>query len=291
MIREDVLPIITNIENNIKENETRSDVFQKLRQLSFTDFCLLMLSMPNLSYPKLSKKLPKMASIDVQKNWTGSSGIVLLKQSIDFVQTLFFNFSTIRNFDFNTDKVLDYGCGYGRLARLFYYFINEENFYAVDPWDKSIDICKQDGLTKNFFVSDYLPKSLPIENIKFDIIFSFSVFTHLSEKATFAALTTLTKYLSKGGLLVLTIRPIEYWDFNPSNLQKELIDGLKHLHKKYGFAFNPHERDRIEGDITYGDTSIRIEWIIKNFPELDIIKTDYSLNDKFQIYLFLQKKN
>ena len=69
MIREDVLPIITNIENNIKENETRSDVFQKLRQLSFTDFCLLMLSMPNLSYPKLSKKLPKMASIDVQKNW------------------------------------------------------------------------------------------------------------------------------------------------------------------------------------------------------------------------------
>ena len=42
-------------------------------------------------------------------------------------------------------SVLDFGCGYGRLARLFYYYIKQDNFYGVDPWDRSINECLDNG--------------------------------------------------------------------------------------------------------------------------------------------------
>src|SRR4029077_744564 len=45
-----------------------------------------------------------------------------------------------------------------------------------------------------------------------DLIYAFSVFTHLSERAAIMALTTLRRYVARGGLFVITIRPKEYWD-------------------------------------------------------------------------------
>lgn len=290
MFRYDAKKILNDVENNIKHNDSREIILSKLRKLSFTDFSLLLLNIPNDLYPKLSDILPNMASDKVQKQWTGLSGVELLKQSIDFVHTLVFNISTLKKIDLKKAKVLDFGCGYARIIRLLYYFINENNLYGVDPWDLSIKICNDDGLNKNIYLSEYLPNKLPFKGINFDIIYAFSVYTHLSERATVLSLNTLKNYLTKNGIIVITIRPIEYWDLNISRLSLEVVNKMKSMHIENGFTFNPHQREKIDGDITYGDTSMSLEWIEINFPDLKIIKTDYSLSDKYQTYVFLEKK-
>jgi SAM-dependent methyltransferase len=288
MLKSDVVKILSMIENELSTSSSRIDVIKKLRRLTFTDFSLFLLSMPNTNYPKISSKLPKMADDDVQRSWTGASGITLLQQSMDFLRVATFGFAEINERGLKKSKILDFGCGYGRLARLFYYFVDEEMFYGVDPWDKSLEICFNDGLTKNLYQSDWLPTSLPFANVKFDLIYAFSVFTHLSERATYAALNTLNKYLTDDGVLLITIRPPEYWDLDANAIKQHKSDFLKATHENEGFAFLAHNSEQIEGDVTYGDTSIKLEWLSEKFPHFKIVKTDYSLSDPYQLYVFLQ---
>jgi 2-polyprenyl-3-methyl-5-hydroxy-6-metoxy-1,4-benzoquinol methylase len=124
-----------------------------------------------------------------------------------------FSYTTLTNSDISMAKVLDFVCGWGRLIRLLYKLTSVDNIYGVDPWDRSIEICTNDGVKGNLALSEYVPETLPFDE-QFDLIFAFSVFTHLSEKTTYKVLSTLRNYISKDGLLVITIRPREHWGFH-----------------------------------------------------------------------------
>ena len=39
-----------------------------------------------------------------------------------------------------TARVLDFGCGWGRVIRLLYKYVPYENIFAVDPWDEPITL-------------------------------------------------------------------------------------------------------------------------------------------------------
>src|SRR5258708_6829034 len=167
-----------------------------------------------------------------------------------------------------------------------YYFKNEEKFYGVDPWDRSIEICREFGLKTNFLVSDYLPASLPVGGAKFDLIYAFSVFTHLSQRAATTSLNTLRRYIADDGMLCITIRPVEYWHHDPHTSPEQKVR-FAAAHREAGFAFNPHNREAIDGDITYGDASMTLEWLERSFPQWSIRATDRSLDDAFQRYVFM----
>ena len=135
-------------------------------------------------------------------------------------------------------------------------------------------------------MSDNLPTALPF-NGKFDLIYAFSVFTHLSERATNAALGTLQKQLSDDGLLVITIRPVEYWSFD-KNVNEVEAEQLMSLHNRAGFAFRPHIN---RADVTFGDTSLSLEYIQRNFPALRVAKIERTQLDPYQLLVFLKFKN
>jgi hypothetical protein len=159
-------------------------------------------------------------------------------------------------------------------------------FFGVDPWDRAIEICRESGLRTNFLVSDYLPAALPVGDTQFDLIYAFSVFTHTSQRATTTALNTLRKYLADDGMLCITIRPIEYWQHDPHTSSKQQ-KALAATHRERGFAFNPHNRAPIEGDVTYGDTTMTLDWIARTTPCWSVRATDRSLEDPFQRYVFM----
>jgi len=266
---------------------TRRDAITGLRQLSLDDFGLVLLSMPDSQYPKLSRLLPSMASEEVQVNWTGNYGVALLKETAAFVRALSYNYVRVTGRHLDGATVLDFGCGYGRIARLLYYFTVEEKIFGVDPWDRSIELCRESGLsTKNFAVSDYLPVSLPVGEAKFDLVYAFSVFTHLSRRAMTKSLDTLRKYMANEGILAITIRPVEYWEHDP-HTSLEQKAALAARHRKDGFAFNPHNWAPIDGDVTYGDSSMSLDWLTATFPEWTIKATDRCLNDPLQQYVFM----
>ena len=123
-----------------------SDAIAILRRLSLEDFGLLMISMPHPNYPNLSKALPSMASADVQNLWTGQSGQALLIQSTTFIRQIESIVSRFGNSHLRQANILDFGCGYGRLLRLLYYYADPANIWGVDAWEKSLTLCREHGL-------------------------------------------------------------------------------------------------------------------------------------------------
>ncbi len=245
-------------------------------------------------FPNLMNWLPKMPSADVQISWTGNADHALLKQSISFIRLSVGKYHELVCKPMSESNVLDFGCGWGRLIRLLYKYVPIENIYGVDPWDQSLAICHSCNLHGNLYLSDYIPRTLPTPtNLKFDFIQAFSVFTHLSEKVTKIAIETLKNHLSDEGILVLTIRPKEYWTFvlNQSpNFSSDKINQLLDEHDRNGFAFCPHDREKIEGEVTYGDTSISLEYIKSNFNGLEIAGVEWSETDVLQMIVFLRKR-
>ncbi|MGE0800679.1 MAG: class I SAM-dependent methyltransferase [Lautropia sp.] len=268
--------------------DSAAAAYAALRPLGLDDVGLLLLGMPDPRYPKLSGLLPAMASDEVQRNWTGNCGVALLKQTTSFVRLVSYNYARLTGRSLDGAKILDYGCGYGRMARLMYCFTEPANFHGVDPWDQSIELCRRAGLDTNFAVSDYLPNHLPVGDVAFDLIYAFSVFSHLSQRATLASLDTLSRYIAPSGILAITIRPIEYWNHDPhTNRQQQRA--LMQTHRAEGFAFQPHNRAPIDGDITYGDTSMTLDWLARNCPAWELCATDHSIDDEYQRYVFLRR--
>jgi 2-polyprenyl-3-methyl-5-hydroxy-6-metoxy-1,4-benzoquinol methylase len=274
--------VLEKIDSEMKPGQS-FDIPQLFAKIPLEVFGKLLLNIPS-QYPHIKDFFPSMASDKTQDNWTGNHGEALLSQSLAFVNTMVTGYASITGKKIKNASILDYGCGWGRLIRLLYKFAPIENIYGVDPWDESIEECQQHNLKAHLALSDWVPNSLPFEK-QFDLIFAFSVFSHLSEKTTRIVLQTLRKYVAKDGLLVITIRPKEYWNVhNKGTLASEMIKA----HTEKGFAFKPHNRAPIDGDITYGDTSISLDYFDEHFPQWKIEAIEYDNIDPLQIILFLK---
>lgn len=241
----------------------------------------LLLEIPD-NYDRLKAYFPSMASQEVQNNWTGSHGKVLLRQSEIFARMLVSGYAATTGRKIADATILDYGCGWGRLIRLLYKYSSIENIYGVDPWGESIRICRENKVGCHLAISDYVPDTLPFDH-QFDLIFAFSVFTHLSEKTTAKVLNTLRNYISPSGMLAITIRPKEYWEIHQKG---KLAAEMTKMHEQSGFAFTPHHRDPIDGDITYGDSSISLEYLADNFPRWNLVSAEWDKIDPYQVVLF-----
>lgn len=245
-------------------------------------------------FPNLMKWLPVMPSVEDQQLWTGNFDHELMKQSVNFIRTTVSKYHEIACKPLNHSTVLDFGCGWGRLIRLLYKYVPVGNLFGVDPWDKSIELCRNTNLHGNIFLSDYLPTSLPVsDSLKFDLIIAFSVFTHLSEKSFNMNATVLPKYLYDNGVLALTIRPREFWEhiygITPFFSKIPLTEVLKN-HDHDGFAFYPHKKKTLMGEVVYGETTVSIKYLQKTFPGMEIINLEWSEVDPMQILVFMKKR-
>ena len=259
------------------------EVPRLLRNIPLDAFGHLLLDVPP-EFPNLKAFFPSMPPDAVQDNWTGNHGITLLQRSAAFVRTLVSGYEAMTGHAIEDATVLDYGCGWGRLIRLLYKYVAHEQIYAVDPWDASIELCREHGIKAHLALSEFVPRSLPFAR-RFDLIYAFSVFTHLSEKTAHVVLSTLRDHIADTGLLVLTIRPKEYWHgASPGAVAAAMIK----THDKAGFAFIPLNLFPIDGEITYGDTSISLGYFDAHFPQWKLARVDYNLIDVYQVILFFQ---
>lgn len=264
---------------------TAQEIIAELRGLPFPDFAEI-LSLPH-PYQNIASKLPKPENDEVQLHWTGDKGVRLLGASIDFVRNVHDNFQNHAGRDFKT--VLDFGVGWGRLARLFYYYTDPADYYGLDPAEPSHERLRENNLLGNFETSDYLFKKNPFSK-KFDLIFAFSVFTHISPDYAKQALDTLADSLTEDGLLAVTIRPIEYWTMREADgsIEPKRITALKKDHNSTGVAFDSHDGGLEHSG--YGDTSFTVPAFAKLSDKLEIANIDRSLSDSVQLYVYLRRK-
>ncbi len=255
------------------------------RRIPLPVFGQLLLEIPT-KYPRMQAFFPTMASDDAQDLWTGAHGEALLAQTVAFVTCMNAAYAAMGRKPIEDSRILDFGCGWGRVARLLYKLTAVDNIYAVDPWNESIALCKEHRLNCHLALSDWMPESLPFA-VKFDLIFAMSVFTHLSEQTAQTALRTLRRHLDRNGLLVVTVRPREYWDVHDGG---RLAAQMQKMHDEVGFAFSPHKLAPSEGGSTYGDASISLTYFEEQLPDWTLASIEYNPVDPHQIILFLKPR-
>jgi len=123
----------------------------------------------------------------------------------EFSQTRGFLWEELKKFKDlvkNGEKVLDLGCGNGRLLELLQ--DKKIEYVGVDNSQKIIEIAKEKHPNFQFLVADAL--SLPFLENSFDKVFSISVFHHIpSEEFRLKFLEEIKRILKPKGVLILTV--------------------------------------------------------------------------------------
>jgi SAM-dependent methyltransferase len=264
-----------------------TEIPQLLDPLPLDVFALVCLNCPP-QYPNLAGFLPTMPSEDLQRQWVGASGIPLITQSVGFLRSVVSCYQRHCLLPLSSAKVLDYGCGWGRMLRLFYKYVPVTSLFGADPQKGILEVCRKMGVRGNLAHCDHVPRQLPFRGEKFDLVVAFSVFTHLSEECHKAVLSVLHQGLTPEGILVVSIRPRNYWSIGANGSDEEKAS-LMAAHDNRGYAFKPHHRAPAEGETTYGRTSISREYIEQNWNQWRLIETDYNLCDPYQIICILKK--
>lgn len=109
-----------------------------------------------------------------------------------------------KHVDLNNKRILDWGCGPGRIIRHLPDIIgNHCELFGTDYNKKSIDWCLKNLTGINFNHND-INAALPYEDDFMDVIFGISVFTHLSEQHHFKWFNELHRVLKPKGIMLLT---------------------------------------------------------------------------------------
>jgi SAM-dependent methyltransferase len=272
------------------------ECFARFRDLD-ADLWALLLTQEYESYPHIRSLLPSVPDVALQQVWNGASGAELAAQSTSFYTKLLERFVQYSERRISEARVLDFGCGWGRLTRFLARDVEPGSLYGCDPVEAILDVCRANGVPAKLARSDFLPERLPFEE-RFDLTFAFSVFTHISEAAHETCLRALHHGLRPGGILVLTIRPPEY--LRSCERMQPLLralgpDYLARLEEpRYLFTPHPPEPRHLQyagGEMTYGETVITLPYIRERWlPMFELLQVDLLLGDLHQVMITLRAR-
>jgi SAM-dependent methyltransferase len=199
-------------------------------------------------------------------------------------------------------EILDFGCGAGRQIQYFYDY-KTSKITGCDPNADHIRWLSANYPLASFYVSNFDPP-LPFPDEHFDLVYSVSVFTHLSEKAQFNWLAELKRVLRPEGMALLTTlgeHAAESADKNQSvrrdsNEPKSFCQALSQQkflfyvpesYRQVNKSINP---DSISDDDMYGITWHSQEYIVSNWNKyFEIVKIIPGCIDSLQDLVILRR--
>jgi hypothetical protein len=262
-----------------------ADIAQLFADVSFDIFAFLLFERPG-EYPHIARYFPRMPSEERQKEWVGNAGLPLALESSAFVKSLVEKHGKYVKQPLVQSNVLDYGFGWGRLLRIMQKVVPERQLYGFDPWQAIVDESRSLGVRGNLEVVPEYPTLLP--GPKFNLIYAFSIFTHLSERCHLAVLSAFHAALADDGIAVITVRPEGYWR---SKKHPRLAE-LERRHREHGFAFDAHPKltPAADGEVPYGDTTISPEYVARQWSQLELLEVDVNALQPEQLLLVLRKR-
>jgi SAM-dependent methyltransferase len=226
----------------------------------------------------------------LQAGWTGLSGVPLATQSAGFYRTLCARYAQEGERPLADARVLDFGCGWGRLTRYLARDVPPARLHGCDPVESILDVCRQSGVPATLARSDFLPERLPFDE-PFDLAFAFSVFTHLSEPAHERCLQALHDGLVPGGILVATIRPPEYLYASPlmESVRDARLAGAAYVFAPH--AADPSHPQYAGPEMHYGETVITLPYVGERWARwFELLHVDLLLGDLHQVVLTLRRR-
>lgn len=142
-------------------------------------------------------------------------------------------------------RIAEWGCGCGRILRhIGRAGLGDSKLFGFDVDAQAIDWCRSHLPGIAFCRSERLPP-LPVADGSFDVVFHYSVWTHLSQSAVEAWSAELARVLAPGGLLISTTHGDRYrhmllpderrrYDFGQPVSRADYQEG-----RKYYLSFHP----------------------------------------------------
>jgi SAM-dependent methyltransferase len=172
----------------------------------------LIRSLDSTQHSPLGEALPKFPSEEMQRNTTGLSSEAALAQAYAFYSDVV-RAAVGHGYELSAStKALDFGFGWGRITRVFMEKLSIDNIHGIDV-DPAFAV-----MTRELFDSENFEACAPFpptrfENASFDMVFSYSVFSHLSEKACVDWMREFARIVKPGGIVAWTTRHITFFDF------------------------------------------------------------------------------
>ncbi|RZS77606.1 methyltransferase family protein [Phyllobacterium myrsinacearum] len=194
--------------------------------------------------------LPTFPPKEVQELFVGRSGRLALQEVVPFL-SLIAEFSSITS---NT-TILDFGVGWGRIARFFQGIVPAKQLYLADIDQGALDWCKKCGVQGTRIL---LEKSgpLPLEASHLNVVYSYSVFSHLSEAAAILWLNEIHRTLKSDGILVFTTQSLRFLHLVKACAEKENASDLERSIGRYMGSTPERSVATYErGEHTYSDVN------------------------------------
>ena len=158
--------------------------------------------------PVVAELLPSLPDTATQLQYTGSFGDLTLRDAWRFyrlvkaAQAAHAGSGPLRR----SSDVLDFGCGWGRITRFFLKDVEPARLRGIDCDAGVLDVARRTNRWATFSEVPTLPPTA-LHDAGADLVYGFSVYSHLSEEASRRWLAEFARLLRPGGLLVVTTRP------------------------------------------------------------------------------------
>jgi SAM-dependent methyltransferase len=223
--------------------------------------------------------LPGFPPENVQNRFVGRSGRAALEEVRPFYETIIAEHPVSPG-----SAVLDFGCGWGRIARFFQG--TGSAVYLADVQQEALDWCSSLRVA-GVPVKLERQGALPFEANTVDLAYAYSVFSHLSEDSAAHWLTEIARALKPGGSLVFTVLSLRFLHLVRACHDKQDADALQRQigmymgddpnvaierYKRGEFAYHPQGGGgKLSGDF-YGWAAMPIDWFKRFAPGLELVR-------------------
>lgn len=147
---------------------------------------------------------------EFQEHFVGVSFDAAYIEAADFLNHVFSRVPIPLN-SFDGKKILDYGCGWGRMIRLLRNnpAFDKTEIHGCDNRQEALEVCRRSIPNGYFSRCGNFPPTI-YRNGFFDLIYAYSVFSHLSEKSHMAWAQELSRIIKPGGFVCVTTQAREF---------------------------------------------------------------------------------
>lgn len=229
-----------------------------------------------------SPDMPGFPPAAVQERFVGRSGAAALEMVVPFYELINRHMSVTEECN-----VVDFGAGWGRIARFFQNRIGAgTNFHLADVDPDALEWCRSSRVAGNR-VRLSPDGELPFHEGSLDLVYAFSVFSHLSEGNAKHWFDEFARKIRVGGVLIFTIQSLRFLDLvkachdldSPNPIEKRIgtyMDDPAEAIRRFNqgdFAFsNTGGTGVLTGDF-YGWAAIPQAWLQSQFAgSFDVVE-------------------